>query len=395
MKLQVIAIILISLLIFGCITAGEQENSAATHEYKTLMSKFIVEENNYLAEYEIINQIKSYKLNFLIFRDKEKFNMRIDVNLPAIGTNELISSQMYFLSEFNKAYACDSTKCVENSTETFGNFPTEEQIKEMLNDEELKVEFMPAISGFPEEAKCFRIVGSDLINCFLSDGIIAYQGNGEDYLKLINIERGNLTEDDFALPHVPVPIVEVIIEPPVQEKGCQSSSTGIIVESYAIIPGGNGVELRIRNATGQNLEVIDAIGTDAFNTNGIIEPMLVPKNQVFSISWVGVPIGVITSSVNEVKINYKISGLNATAKISCPTVYPPVQGQGNKQLYDSLCNGPLTLDANTLLCGCYLKNPSLGYGEIDNTGAWVEANSDNCPESLNSKYKTDPLLNWD
>ena len=73
----------------------------------------------------------------------------------------------------------------------------------------------------------------------------------------------------------------------------------------------------------------------------------------------------------------------------------PVKGQGNKQLYDSLCGGPLTLDANSLLCGCYLKDPTLGYGEIDNTGTWIDANADTCPERLSKNYQDDELLKWD
>ena len=74
----------------------------------------------------------------------------------------------------------------------------------------------------------------------------------------------------------------------------------------------------------------------------------------------------------------------------------PVQGQGNRQLYNSLCGGPLTLDANSLLCGCYLKKPALGYGEIDNTGAWIDANVDTCPNMLSTeKQRNDDLLKWD
>jgi hypothetical protein len=72
----------------------------------------------------------------------------------------------------------------------------------------------------------------------------------------------------------------------------------------------------------------------------------------------------------------------------------PTKTQGNRQLYESICNGPLTLDANSLLCGCYLKNPALGYGEKDNTGAWIDANVDTCPERLSDKQKGDPLLDW-
>jgi len=73
----------------------------------------------------------------------------------------------------------------------------------------------------------------------------------------------------------------------------------------------------------------------------------------------------------------------------------PVTGQGNRQLYESMCNGPLTLDANNLLCGCYLRTPELGYGEKDNTGTWVDANWQTCPEKLPESYKDDILLIWD
>ena len=69
-------------------------------------------------------------------------------------------------------------------------------------------------------------------------------------------------------------------------------------------------------------------------------------------------------------------------------------GQGNRQLYESMCNGPLTLDANNLLCGCYIKDLTLGYGEKDNTGTWVPANPENCPDRLPESYKDDILLDW-
>ena len=73
----------------------------------------------------------------------------------------------------------------------------------------------------------------------------------------------------------------------------------------------------------------------------------------------------------------------------------PVQGQGNRQLYDSICKGPLTLDANNLLCGCYIKDLTLGYGEKDNTGTWVPANVASCPLKLPANYQDDDLLKWD
>jgi len=73
----------------------------------------------------------------------------------------------------------------------------------------------------------------------------------------------------------------------------------------------------------------------------------------------------------------------------------PVQDTGNRQLYESICNGPLSLDNNNLLCGCYFRNPALGFGEINKTGQWVEANADNCPEKLPEKYWKDELLIWE
>ena len=73
----------------------------------------------------------------------------------------------------------------------------------------------------------------------------------------------------------------------------------------------------------------------------------------------------------------------------------PVQSQGNRQLYENICNGPLTLDNNSLLCGCYLKDQVQGLGEFDNTGAWIDANKDTCDERLPEAYKGDVLLVWD
>ena len=73
----------------------------------------------------------------------------------------------------------------------------------------------------------------------------------------------------------------------------------------------------------------------------------------------------------------------------------PIKGQGNKQLYDSLCTGPLAGDGNSLLCGCYRKIPSLGLGEMGSDAVWIPANVANCPEKLPEQYWDDPLLQWD
>jgi len=70
----------------------------------------------------------------------------------------------------------------------------------------------------------------------------------------------------------------------------------------------------------------------------------------------------------------------------------PVKNQGNRQLYESICNGPLSLDNNNLLCGCYLKDPTLG--EKNNQGIFVYAGAESCPELLPENYKDDPLLDW-
>ena len=72
----------------------------------------------------------------------------------------------------------------------------------------------------------------------------------------------------------------------------------------------------------------------------------------------------------------------------------PVQDTGNRQLYESICNGPLALDNNSLLCGCYIKDESLGLGGKDKAGNWVPATPNNCPEKLDPKYRDDPLLDW-
>ncbi|MBT4870788.1 MAG: class III signal peptide-containing protein [Candidatus Diapherotrites archaeon] len=70
----------------------------------------------------------------------------------------------------------------------------------------------------------------------------------------------------------------------------------------------------------------------------------------------------------------------------------PVQDQGNKQLFDSLCTGPLSGDGNSLLCGCYTKNPELG--DLNSQRKYNAAGEKTCPERLDAKYHDDPLLDW-
>jgi len=77
------------------------------------------------------------------------------------------------------------------------------------------------------------------------------------------------------------------------------------------------------------------------------------------------------------------------------TTIGPVQDQGNRELYNSICgdNAILSSDTNQLLCGCFLKK--YNYCDTNSTGQLVCSSEATCPEALPEQYKTDALLIWD
>lgn len=72
------------------------------------------------------------------------------------------------------------------------------------------------------------------------------------------------------------------------------------------------------------------------------------------------------------------------------------QKSGDRALYDSMClpREQGGMDTNSLLCGCYLKNPNVVKGDMNSNGEFIKAKHGNCPEQLDPKYRNDPLLKW-
>jgi len=66
----------------------------------------------------------------------------------------------------------------------------------------------------------------------------------------------------------------------------------------------------------------------------------------------------------------------------------PVQESGSKQTYDYLC---VTLDTNSLVCGCYEHNAKKGDFV---SGVYKAADTTICNTGLPGAYATDPLLDW-
>lgn len=66
----------------------------------------------------------------------------------------------------------------------------------------------------------------------------------------------------------------------------------------------------------------------------------------------------------------------------------------NEQSLSGLCKSKSegSLDQNSLLCGCYLKDST--KGEKDSYGNILMASPLTCPEKLEEKYKNNSLLVW-
>ena len=74
---------------------------------------------------------------------------------------------------------------------------------------------------------------------------------------------------------------------------------------------------------------------------------------------------------------------------------PIITDQGDKELLNSMCskNGPLATDKNTLVCGCYLKDNTLG--ELNNKNELIMAGPSTCPEALPNNYQGNQYVKWD
>ena len=102
---------------------------------------------------------------------------------------------------------------------------------------------------------------------------------------------------------------------------CQSSSTGIIVETQSITTTTAGVVLR--NATGQVLDQQDVTGGGSFLTALAVDLTAdanAAKNATFVVDNVVYDDALVSGATLQnatLAVNYNISGLAATATITC------------------------------------------------------------------------------
>ena len=102
---------------------------------------------------------------------------------------------------------------------------------------------------------------------------------------------------------------------------CQSSSTGIIVETQSITTTTAGVVLR--NATGQTLDQQDVTGGGSFLTALAVDLTAdanAAKNATFVVDNVIYDTPLVSGATLQnatLAVNYNISGLAATATITC------------------------------------------------------------------------------
>jgi len=102
---------------------------------------------------------------------------------------------------------------------------------------------------------------------------------------------------------------------------CQSSSTGIIVETQSITTTTAGVVLR--NATGQTLDQQDVTGGGSFLTALAVDLTAdanAAKNATFVVDNVVYDDALVSGATLQnatLAVNYNISGLAATATITC------------------------------------------------------------------------------
>jgi len=101
---------------------------------------------------------------------------------------------------------------------------------------------------------------------------------------------------------------------------CQSSSTGIIVETQSITTTTAGVVLR--NATGQVLDQQTAVGSGSFASSEVDLTLdaNVAKNATFVVDEIEYDDALVSGATLQnatIAIEYNISGLAATATITC------------------------------------------------------------------------------
>jgi len=209
MKPLIILLIFSIVLFLGCVTNTQDQ---AKQQYISLSQKSILDPHNYYAQYEYVTAnpnetAKIDQMNLFVLSDMNKLDMKLEFSASMAISKDPINTQIFFLSEFNKSYICLNGKCTEApSTQNSNPFPTKEQLEKTITDANLTIKLMPKVADFPEEASCFEVVGQNMVNCYLNDGVIAYFGgtDGKGYMKLKTIQRNILTDNNFLLPSVPI-----------------------------------------------------------------------------------------------------------------------------------------------------------------------------------------------
>lgn len=99
---------------------------------------------------------------------------------------------------------------------------------------------------------------------------------------------------------------------------CLSKHNSFVVKETSINAGLQGVGMTILNASGGNVNVTKAEGTEVFSGTGTISKTVVPKNDLFTITWITAPQRGTSLTDATVTIDYNTQGgLNTSAQIIC------------------------------------------------------------------------------
>jgi len=275
-------VVLVALLFFGCTTSNQEQSK---QQYFSFLEKYISTNHNYFAVYELIDNrppekainwvnsgvpqslIPSTKFSDMLISflsDETKFNIKIDFNLITNLTNEMhnletIPVQDFILSDYNKSFVCAEARCGEQKPLGSILLPTKEQVIAEFSDNNFTVEILPNFPESPSDSTCFKIVESNLVNCFFDDGIISYIGDDAIYMKLKDIQRDSLTDANFILPYIPTLITaEKPIIPKEPSFSCHSVSTGFDVTDLYYQSDLNGFSIKLKNNMGKRIKLINA-----------------------------------------------------------------------------------------------------------------------------------------
>jgi hypothetical protein len=220
-----------TVVLFGCTTTGGQvAPDQVKQKYFSFVEKYVSSNHNYVADYDVVDNstqpeqywapngsinyqkftpvMKLDKMTVFFLSNEIKFDIRTDVTILTNLTNpehttETLAMQNFILSDYNKSFVCSKDKCVEQKMNSPLVMPTKEQAMATLNDQNITITLLPKIAELPADSTCFQLVESKMINCYLDDGILAYMGNETAHIKLKTLQRDILTDNNFALPHIP------------------------------------------------------------------------------------------------------------------------------------------------------------------------------------------------